>query len=116
MSAFQNKIKRVYLLHKEKCNIFCIHDAISYPDTAKILTTELGIPCETISFFRYWSVSVALVGMAYPSGDMGYMCIKFEYSDTLFLGVFPSGTLNYVSIRNHVFTIGGVKLTYVSIT
>ena len=29
--------------------------------TAKILTTELGISCETILYFRVWSVSVALV-------------------------------------------------------
>ena len=56
------------------------------------------------NFFRVWSVSVALVWFILPSGDMRYMCIKFEHSHTLFLGSFPDGTLNYVSIRNHVST------------
>ena len=45
------------------------HDTISYPDTAKILTTEIVL---------------ALVWLILPSEDMGYMCIKSENLHTLF--------------------------------
>ena len=61
MSAFQNKIKRVYLPHKKKCSMFYTHIMQYLTQIQPKLITELGIPCETISFFRVWSVSVASV-------------------------------------------------------
>ena len=114
MSAFQNKIKRACLPHKAKCSMFYTHMMHILPRYRQNSNNWNSYSLWNNLLFRVWSVRVALVWLILPSGDMGYMCIKFEHSHTLFLGFFANGTLNYVSIRSCLHN-GGEVLSHVSI-